>query len=128
MLQGILGGKPVIGGWLGDRDFGACGGTILGKNAPAKEAPPLSLMLPPPQPSFQVCSSKTAEGSSEGSQVSACKAVCFLPPGPGWISDPLTTTVFGLFFPFPVSCFSSFGIGWRMVLLGSTSLEMKKHR
>lgn len=50
------------GGWLGDRDFGACGGRILGKNAPAKEAPPLSPML---QHSFQVYSSKTAEGSCE---------------------------------------------------------------
>lgn len=90
----------MIGGWLGDRDFGACGGTILGKNAPAKQAPPLFPMLPPPQPSFQVCSSKTAEGSCEGSQVSACKTACFLPPGPGWISDPLTTIVFGLFFFF----------------------------
>lgn len=37
----------MIGGWLGDRDFGACGGTILGKNAPAKEAPPLSPHAPP---------------------------------------------------------------------------------
>lgn len=55
MSQGIIGGKPVIvGGWLGDRDFDACGGTIPGKNAPAKEAPPLSPKLPPPHSPFSV--------------------------------------------------------------------------
>lgn len=38
-----------------------------------------------------------------GSQVLACKAACFLPPGSGWISDPPPmTTVFGFFF-FPPS-------------------------
>lgn len=39
--------RLAVGGWLEDRDFGACGGTVLGKNSPAEETPPLCLLLPP---------------------------------------------------------------------------------
>lgn len=77
-------------------DFDACGERFLGKDAPAKEAPPFPPFLPPPPPTLQVCF--TDSWSPAGSLVLAGQAALspqglFLLPHPSLHSSPPSSLV-----------------------------------